>query len=129
MIKANELRIGNWVSKNDKIITIDAEGILDIERTGSDTVEPISLNEEWLRKLGFSQRGPNQYIKELPKRNITDSGVFRVSIPESTGQDLVVSIDRRQEKNQEDTGFVELVECQFVHQLQNLYFALSGEEL
>ena len=74
--------------------------------------EPIQLTEEWLIKFGLNKTvdHPGRKLYEhddiIPlwfsdKRVITDFYASRVRIRE----------------------------CKYVHQLQNLYFALTGEEL
>lgn len=117
-MKASDLRIGNIVyykvrdelderKEWNEINIVDAEDILSIEDYESKNQEhpysPISLTEELLLQFGF-ERYLNRY-------HIND--VFFVT------KDLYWM-------NSE--GF-EDVELEFVHQLQNLYFALTGNEL
>ncbi len=69
----------------------------------------IPLTEEWLAKLGFEKiENPN------------NTGTFLWTINEigfiQSDKFYCASIDS-------------LIEIQYVHQLQNLYFALTGEEL
>lgn len=116
MIQANELRIGNYVlfSEEDtiwRIEEIDQKGI--VVTDGHETVwielehfAPIPLTEKWLVKFGFK--------KVMRKDNyITyNNGIKRISI-NSNG-----SVMRGHG-----------IWFKYVHQLQNLYFALTGTEL
>lgn len=126
-MKTNELRIGNLV-----LIPFSMEGVIipSIEKQvrgigtfgGIDFTEPqfpedltipavhcagIPLTEEWLLKFGF-KIFPWGWVK----KSTTDIGL-RISHPhfhfERDGENLQ--------------------QIKYVHQLQNLYFALTGEEL
>jgi hypothetical protein len=120
-MKASELRIGNLVDLGNRIAKIseiyhNACTVLDLEET-QDTIEdyertkPIPLTEEWLLKFGFEWSIQHQahYLK---------------------GFDYVIDIckDYCRVIKHRRTGEV-LINIKHVHQLQNLYFALTGEEL
>jgi hypothetical protein len=110
-MKASELRIGNYV--NDRF---DAEvTVCDITHGGInlnygystisiDELKPIPLTEEWLLRFGFDK--PFKTVGDFER---WQKGEFRLL----NGKLLPLSN----------------VEIQHVHQLQNLYFALTGEEL
>lgn len=104
-MNAIELRIGNlvFVSDDDHAAPIQAGGINAMEH-GQFKPRPIPLTEEWLLKLGF-------------RRSTDNDCVF------SNGT-LAVFFDKTD-------SFCELkgAKPKYVHQLQNLYFALTGEEL
>ena len=104
MINKNELRVGNWVKLASGDIT-DIRSGKDIE-FASIGAFPIPLTDEWLTKLGFKGRHDNAVFQ---KENI----IF--SMYETTGA------------NFEENGIH--VNVRYVHQLQNLYFALTEEEL
>lgn len=76
-------------------------------------LSPIPLTVEWLIKFGFVSIG--QDIKKLTKGNFVEIVVYptlnRVEINQNTD---LISLD---------------VNLKYVHHLQNLYFALTGEEL
>ena len=118
-MKTIELRIGNLVINQwgeiDKVETI-GKSIIQFENGWSmeEKVKPIPLNEEWLLKLGFTKEkgmlhGLDKFKLFLPCINkpvLTYSqGSFSVS----------------------DGSFS--IQVEYVHQLQNLYYALTGEEL
>ena len=109
---ANELRIGNIVipkyasPDKDLFIEITAE---EIYKMSGDVYffEPIPLTEEWLLRLGF-----NEPINDWYWIGVDDCFIFG---------------------KKEDGWYLMDDYCmkpfKHVHQLQNLYFALTGEEL
>ena len=123
-MEAKELRIGNLVIYNDILMKIrgitaptprkgiynnefiielfDGAGLLDCKL---DEINPIPLTEEWLIKLGFARKGNVFRLKKLT--------IFKV----------------KERFYSPHSGFAYSIEIQDVHQLQNLYFALTGEEL
>jgi hypothetical protein len=120
MIKANELRIGNLVKYDNcvKVIDVinDSKNIVEFE--DGDTVyavfhcQPIPLTEEWLLKFGFVDK--NYTLELKAKRKTIVFNWFS----------KVVSTGKR-------SGYYsrKYRHIKYVHQLQNLYFALTGEEL
>jgi len=73
-------------------------------------IEPIPLTEEWLIKFGFERESGESYwvISELEIQ----------SVPKIGGGEMLMMPNARYAK-----------EIKYLHQLQNLYFALTGEEL
>lgn len=108
-MKASELRIGNWIQWSLTGIEIQMDGML---WNDLDQFIPIPLTEEWLERFGFERSGSTyrmgkfKYIvSELPKGE-TGYGFFIMY------------------------GAFELdIKPRYVHQLQNLYHSLTGEEL
>jgi hypothetical protein len=132
---ANELRIGNWytsvkfgvpvqceLSDLDQLCTM-ADGAYD-DPPINEMFEPIPLTEEWLLKLGFEQTyinislGNDYFYIDLNKRN---SLVIRPR------NDLFVGCWEWGFYGQ--IGHGGIINIKYVHQLQNLYFVLTGEEL
>ena len=137
-MKANELRIGNLVAYGVRpvpIKTIHTESVLKKEvhvcvELNEDfnhyciavsEVKPIPLTEEWLLKFGFTRHHADYYNDViLLKDGINfDNGeqydCLKVKIyPHELGSAQSVKGD---------------LQIKYVHQLQNLYFALTGEEL
>lgn len=115
MIQANELRIGNLVYNFLKQpITVSWENI-----KWSQDIEPIPLTPEILGKAGFENIGSDHlggWTKYIKKSNVVCSDVV-VSFGEA-GKNLYVT--------HSNNG---VAYCLYIHQLQNLYFALTGEEL
>jgi hypothetical protein len=111
---ANELRLENIVEdifdlRNPKIRRIDIEDFVMIRNYGFHPIpfKPIPITEEWLLKAGF--RDNYGYTSEW--------------------LDLNRGLEPICYETYEDYAHVLGKKIEYVHQLQNLYFALSGEEL
>lgn len=107
-----ELRIGNWVQsrieigqKWDVIVSVN-------DFIGNYKLfEPIKLTEEWLLKFGFNTS------------EWDDNTSFRLMINDYNS--IVINLEFDYIK----IGDLELKNIKYVHQLQNLVFALTNEEL
>lgn len=119
-MNANELRIGNFIfdgNKEVEIIGILRGGFylknsdLKLNLNIRDRFIPIPLTEKWLFKFGFVKRG---IYYHFPKNDI-------------------FKLDQYKNKNaywlRYYTEDIDCTRINHVHQLQNLYFALTGEEL
>jgi hypothetical protein len=129
-MKANELRIGNLVKCNflgntykdrnpyfgSNIFSIYSACKdfvkLDLGHNALQKVEileikPIPLTEEWLLKFGFDKKG------NKGKLNVILSGNFGYKNGKTYFNSWVILESQPK----------------YVHQLQNIYFALTGEEL
>lgn len=122
-ISAQELRIGNItqdkINKKKYLITANALRYL-IEAESNDLevlIEPIPLTEEWLLKMGFEKEIDDSSFIRKVYYYIND---FEV---EFHGNKLVFRVENKHVTNY----FAH--HTKYVHQLQNLYFALTGEEL
>ena len=117
-MKANELRIGNWVHFENESsagnFQADVDTIYDVDRKLA-LLSPIPLTEEWLVKFGFVKDGKYDYLLKRDGFEIWNSCDFHTD-----NGDKFLFI-----------GNMPDLEMRFihVHQLQNLYFALTGEEL
>lgn len=105
-MKSEELRLGNYVFEQGEFVNITQ---IDESIVSYHGYEPIPLTEEILLKCGFEKQ----------------SAVY------SLGADLVIGIDLDfvgiyNDRNEDD---IELDCPKYLHQLQNLYFALTGKEL
>ena len=124
MIKTNDLRLNNLVKWNDSVqkITAIAFGncLLDKNPTADypvkiTEIEPIYLTEEWLLKAGFERVFTNDFWYQI---RIGDK---RLLVSTLGGNVEIEKWDRTM------INFSSI--CEYVHQLQNLYFALHYEEL
>lgn len=114
-----ELRIGNYVKRRskDELLKVDLALLAKIQRQPF-LFKPIPLTEEWMLKFGAN------------KRDIGDSCIYFVELELNNFFHLEIS----------DEGYI-IIECddsyyskhlkhlKYVHQLQNLWFDLKGEEL
>jgi len=110
-MNARELRIGNLVypDSTGDIVEITADDFQD-----TSFLEPIQLTEEWLVKFGFEKIdhiGGYSFWSTKRKKNSRHSGITIYSSYTTIGNNSMVK------------------HCEHVHQLQNLYFALTGEEV
>ena len=116
-MEATELRIGNWVNfkfgnkESDVMICWNDlrnfEMNIKLDRF-NDIYKPIPLTEEWLLKFGFKKTDDTCDFVYWELDNLTFCDV----LPD----------------NLELINY-ELSPCKHVHQLQNLYFALTNKEL
>lgn len=102
-MKATELRIGNWFIQYDEPEQFDGDfyHLSDIKF--------IPLTEEWLLKLGFKEVSDRIYVKNYHygyEFGITNYFVIK-----------------------NGKHFIRYKHIKYIHQLQNLYFALTNEEL
>lgn len=136
-MKASELRIGNLVyllfsSGNKEMSSVDSicpEGI-DLQIKGeyyhsdygieplytNDEIAGIPLTEEWLVKFGFEIKG-GYAIKKI--KNVLHGDYIYSFVLDFSEGDYTFS----------DSSNLPRAPVQYIHQLQNLYFALTGEEL
>jgi hypothetical protein len=103
-MKANELRINNWVRQRESDTYIQIEQYL-LCNEELCHYQPITITEEWLLKLGFERDNQGNWRLKSGYHWI-ELYFYHVYI---NGQQVVL-ID-------------------YVHQLQNIWFALTGKEL
>jgi len=102
-----ELRIGNLVYvKEDGNIPFEIE---DLYKYDGDDYEPIELTTDWLVGFGFRKSSNFVYYFDSFSWDSSDS-IFTV-YSDWNGE------------------YAYYVKVEWVHQLQNLYFALTGKEL
>lgn len=126
-MKAEELRIGNRI-ENGIVVTIQyIEGVWGCIITQSTFssghdwqfipeagLKPIQLTEDWIKRFGFVHEGGSGYKSPhnteywyFTLRNWFKPNTIARGSTESDGY----------------------IGCQYVHQLQNMYFAVTGKEL
>lgn len=125
-MKSTELRIGNYVGdENDIAIveSIDKDGcmlqFINDEKKGfriTQPINPIPLTEEWLLKFGFEKKIDDLFAIKL--KYLYNSVKYY--------EDEKIWIYYNDDNN---AGCNAIADFKYVHQLQNLYFALTGEEL
>ena len=143
-MKATELRIGNLVNEavrtkiSRKIATYEITKIraLDIHHLEvfpiSKNFEPIPLTEEWLLKFGFVSEGEGNEAwldidnKITPENKIQLRTWVNFECFKDYGGTAFFMLE-----NYEGEYYTTIIPCKYkyVHQLQNLYFALTNEEL
>lgn len=125
---ANELRIGNVVGHGALHTGIGRDGrdyytinelredvmFFNESNTGEyyNDVQPIPLTEDWLLEFGFEKL--NRDVPAFEKGNLIVEWLFKMW----TGMLYFDAYNS-----------IQIIETKYVHQLQNLYFALTNEEL
>jgi hypothetical protein len=122
-MKSNELRVGNYIYYGQSIRHITTihdspsrkcVGV-DNMLTELDIIQPISLTPEILEKAGFEKCG-----KESMKIGIKNNDYIEIDYV----QNIAVITDYK-----DGLLLAPYQQPLYLHQLQNLYFALTGEEL
>ena len=119
-MKANELRIGNMINSygKDRLMEHNDFSVFALYESKKEEppYNPIPLTEEWLLKFGFKRSPANNSIY-LPVPELKAEIHY-----EMFRKQLVCVLYC-------STGSFIPNDIKYVHQLQNLYFALTGEEL
>ena len=114
-MKASELRIGNLYRKHNGQIETITSDVLQVLAKDICPVhlrpQPIPLTEEWLERIGFHHIKGSQVFT----RHDWFCGVV---FNDEYGYQVILKKDNWS-----------MFFGEYVHQLQNLYFALTGEEL
>ena len=102
---AREVRIGNLVTLNGKEYEVSIQSLYE---GANEYFKPINLNKKWFNKFGYyNENRPNHFSKD------------EMTIDEHTFWDCNGMFI--EDKNG--------VRIKYVHQLQNLFFALKQREL
>ena len=131
MIQVSELRVGNWVNMlhgNVQIEKFVDRGVHATDGNGSifKHLDPIQITPEILKKAGFDECADgNEYRIGLPLGNGTDL-VIETLEQDSGPYDVLIS-DTTADEVPKHFSYVKAV--RYLHQLQNLYFAIAGTEL
>jgi len=133
-MKANELRIGNMIYHHmpDRVkyirkISMDGAHIANKDGgnwavTIIEHISPIPLTEAWLLKFGFITLADKQ-VKIYGKSYFIEDKFENLWIIINSMNDCCIESDSILDIS------IPIGEVKTVHQLQNLYFALTGEEL
>ncbi len=125
MIKFNELRTMNWIAKAGKPVHVDLYVFWEIFEASVKCIdwledcEGIPLTDELLRKFGFAQQRARmvRYLHNIDRQ-------FLLSSP------YVNSNNGGTEVSLYDMEYGAIGKpARHVHQLQNLFYAITGEEL
>jgi len=126
-MKASELRIGNYVyliseghEDEPNLVEWSLEDFSFYEGVMF-SIEPILLTEEWLLKFGFIiHNKPNGYTEYIKYKEGTKQYLHKIFTFKESDNDWKGKFGF--------TGTIQ-TKIEYVHQLQNLYFALTNEEL
>jgi hypothetical protein len=113
MIQSSELRMNNYVYSSDFVIkSYSPQGLFNLMKNiddGYNNIKPIPLTEQWLIDFGFKNVSLGEWEKGdiILDNEYTDKGIWNIV---------------------EDSQCLN-INVKHVHQLQNLYFALTNKEL
>lgn len=115
----NELRIGNYINNYNKVLSITDGGLVctGLSIIGVVIIEnpkPIPLTEQILLKCGFKLYHSGSYCIDL----FNENEYLAIDVKYNKGFVYIIIDDNSLKVNLE-----------YLHQLQNLYFALTNEEL
>jgi hypothetical protein len=103
------LRIGNYIdyTTEREIVTMQTTyEYIRLIHNGNKNFKPIPLTEEWFVKFGFNKNITSDIYPTFSKQMVNwNDGILYI------------------------IGYGFMNHIQYVHQLQNLYFALTNEEL
>lgn len=130
-MKAQDLRIKNYMlDRENRLCRVTEITLNDFKAPAFEGAitslpnQPIPLTEEWFLKLGFEKWGRN----DLP-RTVSFNKEWVNIFPANSFSDFegfgFMYYKKEVEKSTESARTV----IKYVHQLQNLYFSLTGEEL
>jgi hypothetical protein len=122
-MKTNELRIGNYLNgKQGRVIVTEIRTNNSVkihDNTSSFYVgiclTPIEITKEWLLKLGFEFAVDTWYLNGF--------ALWETEWGDDKGGTGIGYFYELRERGMMDKHI------KYIHQLQNLYFALTGEEL
>lgn len=109
-MKSNEVRVGNFIlfsGVQTRVIPADfATQCRGINSSEMPNFNPIELTEEWLKKAGYKKQNGYGY---------SNYNVYGTILKNETGFEFHY--------------YGIIIRLDFVHQLQNLFFSLYGEDL
>lgn len=121
MYNAGELRLNNWLNFDSVDCPVQIDGIQSYmlsfngSFTSIDDFNPIPLTEEILIKVGFNYADDENYFLQLPV-----FGMFKFMLHSDKSDNFEIVTFSIKDVSKE---------VRSVHQLQNLYYTLTGEEL
>jgi hypothetical protein len=116
-ISAVEIRVGNYYDHNGDVRQVTPSTIEEVWNAKRQWCKPIPLTEEWLLRFGFDNWFGKEYI-------LSNGHFYCVFKFYKNGRIDTYFCGQNERFKNKDTRFIK-----YVHQLQNLYFALTGEEL
>jgi hypothetical protein len=114
-MQASELRIGNYYNEFGNFRKVSWNTIKELETPSSTDqywCKKIPITEEWLLKFGFKK-----HLDTIYQHWSNQTGIFQISTRLPKGSYGIWC----------GSGTMGCFE--YVHQLQNIFFALTGEEL
>jgi len=138
-MKANELRIGNYVNIEGDVVKVKeiyekgihyANGEYESYAT-EDFIQPIKLTEELLLNIGFEkielvEKKLYMYYKEVRINNYSYLLDFRVMPKDEC---IVLYVMKKEDDELDYSTIFYNDNIKYLHQLQNAYYLLTNKEL
>lgn len=135
MIDARELRIGNllqsptgWIGSvielKSSFVRLYEKDDLSAYNFGSDLIDPIPITPEWLERLGFVRTRDLIHTAEFV---LLGGPCIHILFSKIDGR-LYLGESFITRSGDDEDEFI-AVPLTFIHQVHNLHFALTGEEL
>jgi hypothetical protein len=137
-MKAQELRLGNLVAAEVNGEWNDCVGVYDLNEDELNGFKSylrqaagIPLTEEWLLKFGFIKGEYADFWSINVLRDDEDKSHLYLYAHLYKGEmyEFGLCSGEKEEFNHLENERAYVLKIEYVHQLQNLYFALTGEEL
>lgn len=138
MINSNQLRLGNRIKYADHKVwrksVIGTEAVVDLDIFKEacqhpDRFDPIPLTTERLLTYGFMGFVTNSEMT-LEVSNNSESESMNITCPDKKANEIRLFLEISQRNENWENNYVSiLLRASYLHQLQNLYFDLTGEEL
>ena len=112
-MKAEELRCGNYIVVNGRTVKANPNHILHAGYRPDNSYLPIPLTPEMLEKAATHKNRDGWYFE----------------FPEVKRTVIITWYDEEQKRVFINSNYVGILHLQYVHQLQNLVFILTGSEL
>lgn len=134
-ITPNELRVGNWIQNPEGEIYQSTEYTPLVITRESRIFEGVPLSEEWIENFGFRLQTVAKHDFKFNKVvrtdklyttnpfNLDDVDTFEIEVIKDGDDNAVRRIGIK------GLDYYDALNIQFVHELQNLYFALTKTEL
>lgn len=136
MITANELRVGNWVLLNGDPLQMDGSGIeyCEMRVDVAAKFSGIPLTQEVLERCGFEKKLLGDvichvlpYVRPLSTNKTPKHDIVVIHFADATGtHEGKYAIAIREHDRNIQFG---ISTAQHLHELQNLYFALTKQDL
>lgn len=129
-LTARELRISNLIYKFGEVIPVSLQTLESIVLDWG-VYEPIPLSESWLKKFGFEEGNHNWWKITYEAFGDTKDEFDRMCLQHT----VEISVNSSshyasiQNINDDEQGATVNYKIEYVHQLQNLFYALTGKEL
>lgn len=134
---SSELRVGNYVSQSnapfkegDSVVIITPLNFSEFQK-----FKPIEITKEWLSKFRFKQKSPcfllgaPFYYLDIEESKRYKFNIHRFIIDVECKDLWLTRGENEDSKNVEDIEIMINYNIKYVHQLQNVYYTLTGSEL